>query len=382
MDKFYRDTVIEIDLDQIKSNIMEVKEKCSKDKFLYSVIKGDAYGHGIVQIGGLAIESGADGLAVATMDEAMLVRKNYPDVKILYLGVTRDEDILSACENEITITVAHDQSVAYLADLALPKKLYVHMKANTGMNRIGYNNVSQLKKAITALEKNPQIVIEGIFTHFATADEAPKSYYMREQLARFKEMIQELNYDFKQIHCTNSGSLLKLHDQLDFTTANRFGVAMYAALQDGIQDMYNLKGGFILKTKIIQVSTYPKGTKLSYGCEYTTQKDDEQIATLPIGYADGFNRMYTNTKVKCGDQYGIISGRVCMDQCMVRFDQPVKVGDEVILISNDPEIDVYRRSEQSHTITQEVFVRFNYRVPRIYYKNGKIVAIDNYITRK
>lgn len=382
MNNYYRNTIIEIDTDRFTKNLNVIKEECSKYKFLYAVIKGDAYGHGIVQIAKLVIDSNVDGIAVATLDEAIIVRKYYKDIKILCLGIIRDQDVIQACQQDITITVANISSANYLKELSLPKQLSIHLKANTGMNRIGFKELFEYQEAISLLETNKDIKIEGIFTHFATAEGYGKEEYFQMQLKTFKDVVENLDYNFEQIHCTNSSSLLKYHDILDFTTANRVGIVMYGGLEDKVMYEYDIEAAFSLKSIINQVQQYPEGTKIGYNNNYTTINENEIIATIPLGYADGFARLHTGSKVKCNDQYGTIIGSICMDQMMIKFESCVSIGDEVILQSTDPEIDVFARATQAQTITHEIFTRFSNRIPKLYLKDGKIIDIDNALLNK
>ncbi|MDH6603111.1 alanine racemase [Bacilli bacterium PM5-9] len=382
MNNYYRNSIIEINLDTLKNNVNEVKNKCSKDKFLYAVIKGDAYGHGIKQMAEVVVESDANGIAVATLDEAIIVRQYQKNIKILCLGIIRDEDYGVAADNEITLTIANIHSANVVAKTKLNKKLDVHLKVNTGMNRIGFKEIPEFEEVIDILKQNENINIDGIFTHFATAEDYDKEDYLMMQLDKFRNVVTNLDFDFNQIHCTNSASILKLHDKIDFTTANRVGITLYGALQDKIQNKYNIKSAFVLKSKIAQVQEYPAGTKVGYSNRYTSQDSNEIIATIPLGYADGFARLHTNSKVKCNEQYGVIVGSVCMDQLMIKFENPVNIGDEVILISDDKEIDVFKRCEQAQTITHEIFTRFGNRVPKAYYKNGELIEIDNALLNK
>ncbi|MDF9867769.1 alanine racemase [Bacilli bacterium PM5-3] len=382
MNNYYRNSIIEINLDTLKNNVNEVKNKCSKDKFLYAVIKGDAYGHGIKQMAEVVVESDANGIAVATLDEAIIVRQYQKNIKILCLGIIRDEDYGVAADNEITLTIANIHSANVVAKTKLNKKLDVHLKVNTGMNRIGFKEIPEFEEVIDILKQNENINIDGIFTHFATAEDYDKEDYLMMQLDKFRNVVTNLDFDFNQIHCTNSASILKLHDKIDFTTANRVGITLYGALQDKIQNEYNIKSAFVLKSKIAQVQEYPAGTKVGYSNRYTSQDSNEIIATIPLGYADGFARLHTNSKVKCNEQYGVIVGSVCMDQLMIKFENPVNIGDEVILISDDKEIDVFKRCEQAQTITHEIFTRFGNRVPKAYYKNGELIEIDNALLNK
>lgn len=378
MDKFYRDTVIEIDLDRILENINEIKEQCSKDKFFYVVVKGEGYGHGIKAIADVVAESNADGVGVATLDEALFIRKYHPEMKIICLGNVTDKHLDIINEQDITITIANENYAEKVAKQKFDKVQNVHLKINSGMNRIGFNDIDRVNKVIDLLSTNPMVNIEGIYTHFATAEGYDQEEYLMQQVDFFKNFVSHIDYPFEQIHCTNSGSLLKLHDQLDFTTANRSGIAIFGGLQDPIQDKYNIKSAFVLKSRISQVEHYPKGTGIGYCLTYHTLKDEEIIATIPLGYADGFFRNLTNTLVKSNGQYGKIVGNICMDQMMIRFDKPVNINDEVILIDSDDEnISISTRANQAHTLTHEIFTSFTKRIPKLYYRNKELVAIHN-----
>lgn len=220
---------------------------------MYAVIKGDGYGHGIVAIANTVVKSNVDGIAVATLDEALIVRKYHPDVKILCLGIIRNEDIIKVCNQNITICIANLTSADFLKDIILTKPLKVHLKVNTGMNRIGLKKVDDLQKIIALLKNNEHVDIEGIFMHLATAEDYDKEDYLTNQLATFKKIIDQLNYPFKQIHCTNSASLLKFHQDINFTNTNRATMCIYGALEDEIINEYNLRPALTLKSKINMV---------------------------------------------------------------------------------------------------------------------------------
>ncbi|MEG0569958.1 MAG: alanine racemase, partial [Erysipelotrichales bacterium] len=246
MNNYYRDSYLEINVDTMLSNLKEIKEKCSSDKFLYAVIKGNGYGHGIIEMATMAQASKADGLAVATLDEALIVRKYIKDMKILCLGIIREQDYLIAAQHDITLTIANSTSIEHILNCNLVKDIKVHIKVNTGMNRIGFKEISEIEDAIEQLSTNDKIEIEGIFTHFATADGEQLREYFDMQFAKFKETIENLSYDFKHIHCSNSGTLLKHYDKMDFCTATRVGIAMYGGLEDEALNNFDVKAGLRL----------------------------------------------------------------------------------------------------------------------------------------
>lgn len=382
MEKYYRDTVIEINLDNILNNINEIKDKCAQSKYFYAIIKGDAYGHGLKQVADIVIESKADAVGVATLDEALLLRKYHKDIKILCLGIIPFDMFDTAAQNDITITLANFESLKALQETKLSKQLLVHFKANVSMNRIGFSTQEDLERAIILLKDDEMVKLEGLFTHFATAEDEDKQDILKHNINTFKELVTNIDYDFEQYHCTNSATLLKYCDELDFTNACRAGIALYGALDDDIQDHYNIKSALSLKSKITQVQKLPKGTSISYSFLYTTKNDDEIIATIPIGYADGFSKLHTGSLVKCNDQYGVIVGSICMDQLMIRFDEMVKVGDEIYLIADDTNISLSKRSLESKVINHEILTRFTARIPKLYYRNNKLIEVDNAILKK
>lgn len=372
---YYRNSFLEVDLDNLLHNINHVKTTCSNDKFLYIVVKGNGYGHGLLHVSYIVNKSLADGLAVATLDEAMAIRKHFSDIKILVLGLINVEDYIIASTNNITITIANDFMVKHLIDYDNNKQLDVHLKVNTGMNRIGFTDIESLKKSISFIKTKFNINLEGIYTHFATSESIDETYY-NQQISSFKEVLSKINYPFQQIHCTNSGSLLKSHNDLDFTNANRVGIAIYGGLEHYITNNYNLKPTIKLKAIVSQVSSYPKGTAIGYSNNYYTSKE-EVIATIPLGYADGIFRALTNTQVRCHDELGLIVGNICMDQTMLSFKSDICIGDCITLIDDTPELSLTTRARQLNTITHEILTSFSSRLVRLYYSNNEIVDIQN-----
>lgn len=380
-DNFYRSSYALINLDQLEYNFKTIKEKCSPDKFLYAVLKGDGYGHGIIEMARLALETNMDGIAVATLDEALLIRRYFPDVKILCLGIIDYQDIFIAAQEDITITIAHFEFIEFLSKLGLTYPLNIQIKVNTGMNRIGFNKFDDVKKALDMLADVDNVTVDGIFTHFATA-ESDDETYLQQQIDIFKKMIDNLDFEFNQIHCTNSASLLKMHDKLDFTNANRVGIALYGALDHPIQDEYQLKSALTLVSSISSINEYENGTKIGYDNTYTTSDDIEYIATLAIGYAD-IPTLVNEIPLKTDKSEGHIVGAVCMDQTLARFDEKVKIGDLVKIIDpDDPKLNILAYAHFCDVKPHRVFTNMTPRVPRIYTKNDKIVEIRNDLMRR
>jgi len=383
MNNYYRDSIFEVNLDTIKDNIVEIKDKCSKDDFLYVVVKADAYGHGIIQVSKTALEAGGDGLGVVTLDEALTIRKHLKDAKVLCMGVIPDRYYEFACENDITVSIANLHGAAIAAKADYSKPLLVQLKINTGLNRIGLGNLEDVKEAISILQQNDKIVIEGIFAHFATSEDDDKNEYTQMQADNLKYIVDNVDHKFKQIHCTNSAALLRWPNTFDFTNTNRTGVGIYGISLRPEQSNFKVKSAVTVKSLITQVHVHPAGTKIGYSNTYITTEENEIVATIAIGYADGFARSHKGSKVKCGDQYGTIVSNICMDQLMIKFEKPVSIGDEVILISTeDPEVDVYQRAKQAESVPQEILPRFGLRLVKVYTKNGEVVEVDNTLLNK
>jgi alanine racemase len=379
-DNFYRTSYMLINLDQLETNFRIIKEECSPDKFLYAVVKGDGYGHGILEMTQLAINTGIDGIAVATLDEGLLVRRYFPDVKILCLGIIDYQDIFIAAQEDITITIANFEFIEFLTKLGLTYPLSLHIKVNTGMNRIGFNKYDDVKKALDLLNDIDNITVDGIFTHFATAEFEDESYLL-DHIEIFKKMIDNLDYEFNQIHCTNSASLLKMHDKLTFTNTNRVGIALYGALDHPIQEKYHLKSALSLVTSINSINKYDHGTKIGYNNAYVTSDDIEYISTLPIGYAD-VPFLENEVLLKTETTSGHVVGNVCMDQIMARFDEKVKMGDLVKLIDPlDSEMNVVAYARARGVIPHQILTSLTARLPRLYLRDNDIITVRNDLIR-
>ncbi len=383
MKDYYRDSIMEIDLDKMKHNIKLIKNNLSPDKFMYSVVKGNAYGYGILQVTRISIESGCDGIGVATLDEGMVVRKHFPDIPILVIGVVRKEDVVDCAQANIRITIPNLDFAQHLSKVELPIELKVHLKVNSGMNRIGLNNLEEVKEAIKLLESNPKVNINGIFTHYATADYVNDSQkvFFENQLSFFKNVLKELDYPFEQIHCTNSASALRDYKEFaEFTTTTRLGWAFSGMVEDYSQDNYDILPVMKVKSKVVHIASYSKGAYLGYANKYQVVKEGLYYAVIPIGYADGIDPAHSGCKVKCNNQYGTIVGKICMDQITLEFEEPVAIGDEVILIDGeDSQLDLFQRAKEQGVITIAVMEKFTTRLPKVYYENGKIYKIENAI---
>ncbi len=380
MDKsFYRDTWAEIDLDAIYNNICAMKARLEEDVRLCAVVKADGYGHGDIQVAETALEAGADFLAVAFLDEAIGLRNKGITAPILVLGAIRACDAHIASEYSISVTVFRKEWLLEAAEgSAYGKPLCIHLKCDTGMGRIGFRTAEELMEAEEILNEMECMELEGLYTHFACADGMDLSYYER-QKEKFSRFIRSLRKKPPLIHCSNSAAALRFPDiRYD---AVRFGISMYGlSPSPEMNDLipFPLEEAFSLYTTITNVKRVDKGECIGYGASYQAE-NPEWIATLPIGYADGWIRKLSGQEVLIEGKRMPIVGRVCMDQCMVRLPGPYPVGTKVVLIGSngDDKVSVDEIAEKLDTINYEVTCMISRRVPRIYKRHKEIKAVRN-----
>jgi len=378
---FYRDTWAEVDLDCIHANLTSIKKHLTKGVEMIAVVKANAYGHGDIQVAETALEAGAAYLAVAFMDEAIALRNKGITAPILVLGATRPEDIQVAAKFNITLTVFQQEWLEEaLKHLKTDNRISFHIKVDTGMGRIGVRSVSELKAVEQIISENAQFNLEGIFTHFATADELDESY-MYKQLALFEGMVSALKQKPRYIHSSNSAAALRYPKT--YFNAVRIGIAMYGltpSLEMEHEIPFQLREAFSLRSRLVHVKKMQKGEKVSYGATYETG-EEEWIGTIPIGYADGWIRRLQGQEVLVEGTRSPIVGRICMDQCMIRLPYEVPTGTTVTLIGAQENqfISVNEIAEKLETINYEVPCIIANRVPRLYKKGGKIVDLKNYL---
>ncbi|MNM46753.1 Alanine racemase [compost metagenome] len=386
MENSIRPVWAEVDLGRIEHNVKQIKSLCENKK-IYGVVKADAYGHGALDIVQVLLKSGVTDLAVALITEALEIIKSGINVPILILGftpLTFAEDILN---NNIEQTVYDLEYAKKLSEIAQEKNktAKIHIAVDTGMGRIGFLPNEKGMEAVRQISKLPNINIEGIFTHFSTADEADKTYSL-EQLAKFNKFVDDLENEGIKInikHASNSAGIMDLPEA--HFNAVRPGIIMYGYYPSNevIKERLDLKPALTLKTSVVHVKTLPKDMYISYGRKYKTDKE-RVIATLPIGYADGYTRALSNKgKVIVNGKLASIVGAVCMDQCMIDVTDvgTVKVGDEVILLGEhgNTRFNADDLAELLDTINYEIICMIGRRVPRVYINNEKIVKIRNYV---
>lgn len=371
--KIYDRTCVEIDLNAIRHNIFEEKKRVGKDVKIMAVIKADAYGHGDCQVAEV-LRDLVDAYGVAIPEEALRLREKGIQKMILILGYTGHDWFEDIVENDISQTVYNYEMAKKLSEAAcrLNKKARIHIKIDTGMSRIGFMPVKDNIEVIRSISELPGIEIEGIFTHFARADEKTPDA-AREPFEKYMIFVHELENRGVHIpvkHAANSAAILQFPDScLDMV---RSGISTYGLYpsEDVPKENVHLKPALQWKSVISFVKWIHPGMSVSYGGTFVAQRDTK-VATIPVGYADGVRRELSGKgRVLIRGQYAPILGRICMDQFMVDVTHidPVLEGDEVTLIGRDGEnaISVEEVAELSHSFNYEYICGISKRVPRKY----------------
>lgn len=392
MDSYYRPTRVEISLDALRHNLRMVRDALPADCLLMASVKANAYGHGAVEIAEAAERFGVDYLGVAFLDEALQLRRAGIQSPILVLGFVPADALLLAREHQIAISLFRED--IRLAAESLPadpsgRKLKAHIKIDTGMGRLGLLGYDESLAFIERSLHMPGLEIEGMFTHYAKADELDKTY-TKLQYERFNQLVQtvkERGWPIPIIHAANSAAGMETPELAGNMV--RLGIAMYGLYpsEEVNKQLIELKPVLSLKSEVVWVKKAPPGWGISYGTRYVTA-GEEMIGTIPIGYADGFSRMLT------GKAHGLVRGvktpilgAICMDQCMIALDpvidasngNEVEPGEEVVLIGRqgDAVITADEVAQQLGTINYEVTCMVAARVPRVYIEGGVVVKTRN-----
>jgi alanine racemase len=392
---YLRRTWAEIDLDAVESNYRAIRSCLLPGTKVCCVVKADAYGHGAEQIAVLYEKLGADWLAVSNLDEAEQLRRAGVQLPILILGYTQPDRARELAENRISQAVVGPEFAAALSEEAVKAgvTVNVHIQVDTGMSRVGffYQNPARDAGAINEMERAcrlPGLNPEGIFTHFASADEGEAGGdYTRRQFACFTSAIERLaerSVRFALRHCANSAAVFDYPEmQLDMV---RPGVILYGMMPSGsIQNKVPLTPVMSLKSTVALVKAVPSGTCVSYGRRFTSSRET-LVATVPIGYADGYLRRYGENAFALvrGKRVPVI-GRVCMDQLMLDVTEvpSVQTGDTVTLMGSDGEqaVTADEIAERTGTINYEIVCGVATRVPRVFKKGGNVVGCLDYLQR-
>lgn len=373
----------EINLDAMCSNVSQALERMKPAK-LMAIIKTDAYGHGAVRSAKALDEIGVYAFGVATPGEALELRRAEIKNPILILGYVFEEYFDRMIENDIDLALFDSNTAKLLNSHAekLGKKARVHIKADTGMGRIGFQPCDESAEIIKEIAALNNIEIDGMFTHFACADSKDKASVNR-QIERFTNFVAKVKSEgvsLPIVHCYNSASIVDFDKPL-FDMV-RCGIITYGLEPSDEVSKTNIKLQKVMsiKSHVAYVKKVGAGFTVSYGSTYVTDKETE-IATIPVGYGDGYPRTLSNKgMVLIGGHFAKIIGRVCMDQFMVDVTGlGVSRGDEVILMGSDGEnsITAEEIGDLSGRFNYELVCDINKRVPRVYIKNGEIIAVDD-----
>jgi len=374
---------VEINLDNIVNNLNEIRKHLGPDVMINAVIKADGYGHGAVMTAKVLSENGIDMLSVATLDEAIQLRKQKITVPILVLGYTDVGRIGEIVENDITVSVFDMDIAKKLSDEAYSegKKINVHLKIDSGMNRIGFHYTDE--ESIVNAYCLEGLEIKGTFTHFSTADEED-TQYTKLQYERFVAILKKLKdkgFDTGICHANNSGgTLLHAGKALDMVRTGLILYGLYPSEYSKISTGLNLKAAMAFKAKIIKVKTIAKGMPVSYGNKYITERKTK-VVTIACGYADGYSRVLSGKAnvIIAGKTVPVI-GNICMDMCMADItdiSDSVKPGDSATLF--DGAITAGDVAKLNGTINYEIVCRIGMRIPRVYLREGKIDKVSNYL---
>lgn len=361
----HRPTKAKITLDAVSQNIKAVMEHIPSNPKVWAVVKANAYGHGAIAVSH-HIESQVDGFCVSNVDEAIELRQAGIKKSILVLGVVLPEEIYLAKDYHLSLTIASMDWYVLAKELGTSLKgLVCHIKVDSGMGRIGVRSQSEAEQLITSLESDGAIV-EGIFTHFATADEADESQF-NQQLSFFKTLIAGLEKCPPLVHASNSATSI-WHAETVFN-AVRLGVVIYGLNPSGytLAMPYALTPALSLESALVHVKEVPAGVAIGYGGTYHSEQA-EIIGTLPIGYADGWTRDMQDFKVLVDGQFCQIVGRVSMDQVTIRLPKRYPLGTRVTLIGENGQesLSATDVADKRGTINYEVLCLLSDRVPREY----------------
>ena len=390
----YRKTYAIIDEDKLKNNIKEIKAKYNNYKYYIGVVKNNAYNHGIKIINSL-IEGGINYLAVSSLEEALDARKYNSEIPILCLEVIDLDYIYDCINNNVTITVESLEYLEKLNKIKLDFPIKIHLKLNTGMNRLGLSEVKEVNKCVSIISENKKLILEGIYTHFATSGISDK--YYDDQMKKFQELTKDI--DLTSIPIVHLGRSLTLvnHDKPNFVNGIRLGIIMYGFSQSIKEDTslrgklraikrkrlikkfnisktyltndLNLKTAFSLYSSVMTIKKVKNKEFVGYGANFFADRDIK-VAIIPIGYADGVTIKYKNISIK-GKKYQIIADS--MDMLMVKVDNTVKIGDKVEIFGEN--ISIREASQNNGCNSYRLFNMITNRVPRIYKKDKEQIEI-------
>lgn len=385
----------EISLDAIENNIKEIRRYVRPSAKILGVVKADAYGHGYLEVAKTLLENGADALAVAFIDEAIQLRECGITSPILILGHTPNEYSSELVGREIIPSCFSYELAECISRSAVKqkKRAKIHIKIDTGMSRVGFRYCEdeamnqETIETIFRIAELPNIDVDGIFMHFAVADDDDDEYTML-QYRRFAELcsrLEEAGLHIPTKHCCNSAALIRFPEMhMDMV---RPGIILYGQMPSEFVDKHcpvlNLQPAMQFKARITNLKEVEAGVSVSYGRKYRTS-GPTKIATIPVGYADGYSRILSGkAQVLVNGTLCDVVGNICMDQCMIDVSHVnnISIGDGVILFgkSDDIELPVESLAEKMGTINYEILCVIGKRIPRVYFKGGRVEEVHNYL---
>lgn len=385
--KTYSRVYAKIDLDAIASNMDRMKQNLNPNSKIMAVIKADGYGHGAVQIAQMLEKVDYIwGFAVATLDEAVVLKSEGIIKPVLVLGCVFPDQYMEMLKYDIRMNVYTEEMAEAISQMAAREGMtaYMHIKLDTGMTRLGFDTSAESVETIARIASMQNVCMEGIFTHFAKADETDKAF-TKKQIQDFMwmtERLKEKNVEFQYEHCANSAAIIDVPEaNFDLVRAGISTYGLYPS-EDVCKGNVQLKPALALKSHVAFVKEIEAGTPISYGGTYVSEHS-MKIATIPVGYADGYPRNLSNVGyVLIRGKKAPIVGRVCMDQFMVDVTNidGVSFGDNVTLIGKDGNetITVEELSELSGRFNYEFVCDLGKRIPRVYVKNGKVAEQVDY----
>jgi len=395
----YRNSYAEINVNHLQHNVEEIIKKYPDYQYYFGVVKGNAYGHSDKVVKYL-VESGLNYLAISSLEEGISLRKDGITIPILCLEPISIQYLKECLEYDITITIPDYEYYQKLVEQEMTKPLKVHIKIDSGMCRLGFSDAQEVKKVVDGLTQKQNIVLEGIFTHFATDGIYDVSW--DNQLANFQKITSEIDLTkIPIVHLGKSQTLLN-HTKIDFANGIRLGIILYGynptpkplpnnlmgRLRKWKREIYHkkhhisptitdididLKTAFSLYSEVIQVKQIKKGSFVGYGRIYEAP-EDMYVAIIPIGYADGFSRRNKGRQIVInGKRYSLV-GDVNMGMLIAKVDETVHSGDKVTLIGD--EIPMREVASYMGTTVYEGACMLNNWIPRVLVKDEKIVEID------
>jgi alanine racemase len=383
---------VEVNLDNLGHNMREIKKHIKPGTEVMAVVKADAYGHGALGVIDTLKAENINKFAVAVLSEAIEIRNSDKNIQIILLGYTPDANLEEVIKWDITPTIYSLRQAKVLDELARlhGKKIAVHINVDTGMHRVGLPIKYRTVEVIKEISEMENLYLEGVYTHFAVADQADKWYTIK-QVEEFKYIIDELEKLGIEIpikHVSNSAAILDLPEfNYDMVRA---GLLMYGHYPSEVQEkdkVIDLKQVMSLHSKIYHIRTLEKGESISYGLTYTVNRES-RTGLIPIGYADGYSRGLSNKGkviIKGKNAVAKVAGAICMDKFVVDITGlDVDGGDEVILFGEDEYNKVTPEDIANilGTISYEVLCNVSKRVPRVYKKDNKIVEIKDEVLDK